>query len=213
MQCFAFARSGCNEGGWTSPANAGAQNSVWTRGEGGSRNKTSPGLQLIWTLIYHRIQASGCLWSTIGIRDPCKDRAKKIRLYMYCICIVLCQLSNYIVWHSDRGTNKTAFSHICAECCCHGAPQLEEQLHIEAENAGKDEKSVSRTLPPRWPCRSSWAQRGACQVCTTQVKPNIANEIKITDIRQDFKILKMQHIIIIIIIIHSLHLQDISKWI
>ena len=68
---------------------------------------------------------------------------------------------------------------------------------IEAENAGKDEKSVSRTLPPRWPCRSSWAQRGACQVCTTQVKPNIANEIKITDIRQDFKILKMQHILLL----------------
>ena len=47
---------------------------------------------------------------------------------MYCICIVLCQLSNCMVWHSDRGTNKTAFFHICSECCYHGAPQLEEQL-------------------------------------------------------------------------------------
>ena len=33
-----------------------------------------------------------------------------------------------MVWHSERGTNKTAFFHICSECCYHGSPQLEEQL-------------------------------------------------------------------------------------
>ena len=209
MQCFAFARSGCNEGGWTSPANAGAQNSVWTRGEGGSRNKTSPGLQLIWTLIYHRIQASGCLWSTIGIRDPCKDRAKNY----VCICIayVLCFANCQITWYGIATEART-----------------KRHFSIYVQNV------VTTVLLNLKSSYWSWKCRKRRKVCFSDVAPTVTLQIKLSSARslpslhnpseakhckwdQDNRhpagFQNFENATYIIIIIHSLHLQDKSKWI